>query len=241
MLNFKKPKGSPIFIVGCGHSGTSLLLAILGEHPRIFAVPKETGVLAQDDFEYYKKKTQRFENKARAAGKQRWVEKTPKHVRHIDKIFQWEPNAKVILIIRDGRDVAYSFKQRRGNGVSNGIQRWVNDNLAGKAYWSHPQVHVIQYEKVISDFETSISELMSFLGEEYFPAMEKFHETPKKWYAKEITKPESELKSNHRTYRNWQINQPLFDGRGKSVSLSDEEMSTIIELAGPLLNELGYT
>ena len=36
--NFKKP---PIYIGGCGRSGTTLLLSILSSHPEIFACPGE--------------------------------------------------------------------------------------------------------------------------------------------------------------------------------------------------------
>jgi hypothetical protein len=30
----------PVFIVGCGHSGTSLLLAVLGTHSKLYAIMK---------------------------------------------------------------------------------------------------------------------------------------------------------------------------------------------------------
>lgn len=40
---------SPTFIVGCGHSGTSVLLAILGAHPRIYPVTYESGIAKQDN------------------------------------------------------------------------------------------------------------------------------------------------------------------------------------------------
>ena len=33
----------PIFIVGCGHSGTTLLAAMMDSHPNIRAFPDESG------------------------------------------------------------------------------------------------------------------------------------------------------------------------------------------------------
>src|SRR4051794_13051296 len=69
----------PIFIVGCGHSGTSLVLAILGAHSKIYAVPYESKFGFKSD-EAAKALFAEFDAKTVSAGKQRWVEKTPRHV-----------------------------------------------------------------------------------------------------------------------------------------------------------------
>jgi hypothetical protein len=34
----------PVFIVGCGHSGTTLLTAMLDSHPQMHAYPGESNV-----------------------------------------------------------------------------------------------------------------------------------------------------------------------------------------------------
>jgi hypothetical protein len=36
------PATAPIFVVGCGHSGTTLMRRLLGMHKNLFAVPLET-------------------------------------------------------------------------------------------------------------------------------------------------------------------------------------------------------
>ena len=230
----------PVFIVGCGHSGTSILLAILDAHSRIYAVPYETKIAAQKSRKKFHRALKRFDRWAISVGKQRWVEKTPNHIRHIDKILQWRSDAKIIIMIRDGRDVAFSIKKRQDN-IEKGIKRWVNDNLAGKAYWEHPNIHVIRYEDLIIDFEFYVRELLNFLGEKYEPGMKNHHQVSRKWYSSKIEKPSTEFRKNHRQFRNWQINQPLFDGRGQWKKMSQKELTLVHELAGELLAEFGYT
>ncbi|MEE2730010.1 MAG: sulfotransferase [Pseudomonadota bacterium] len=230
----------PIFIVGCGHSGTSLLLAILGGHPRIYAVPYESKILLKGKEKKFKQGMLEFDKSTVIAGKRRWVEKTPRHILHINEILNWCEGAKIILILRDGKDVAYSIKQRTGD-LEKGIRRWCDDNVAGKRFWNHPDVHLLRYEDLVTDFESSIQGVLSFIGEEYIPEIKDYHKTPKKWFSAVISKPESAFGENHSQYRNWQINQPLFDGRGRWEALSEEELSRIDEIAGPVLVEFGYS
>jgi len=46
-------------------------------------------------------------------GKKRWAEKTPGNILHLDKIYSEWPDAKVIHVVRDPRDVFASSKQAR--------------------------------------------------------------------------------------------------------------------------------
>jgi tetratricopeptide (TPR) repeat protein len=38
---------NPIFVVGCGHSGTSVMLALLGSHPCLYPIPYESSIFLQ--------------------------------------------------------------------------------------------------------------------------------------------------------------------------------------------------
>ena len=229
----------PVFIVGCGHSGTSILRTMLGAHSRIYAVPFESEIAMQDDPQRFHTTIGAFDRLAVAAGKHRWIEKTPSHIHHVGRILKWCPGAKILLIIRDGRDVACSIQARSGN-LEQGIKRWVNDNLAGKEYWEHPNVHVIKYEALISDFEFTIKDVLNFLGEGYEEGMKDYYKTPKKWLARKVVDLPTPLGRNHHKYRDWQIHQPLFDGRGRWKKMSDRELSLVNSIAGGMLVELGY-
>ena len=55
--------------------------------------------------------------------------------------------------------------------------------------------------------------MLDFSGEEYEDGVKAYHETPGYYYSNKIGKPEKAFGKNHDQYRNWQINQPLFDGK----------------------------
>lgn len=226
---------SPIFIVGCGHSGTSLLLSILDSHSKIYGIPYESRCGFSETPEIMLKQ---FDRMAIIEGKPRWVEKTPSHIRCIGRLLELRQDAKILLIIRDGRDVAISIKNRSGS-LEKGITRWIEDNHAGKNFWNHPNVYVLKYEDLIKDFQSTISGVLSFLGESYEPEMEEFYKIPRLYYSNKVIQPHEGPK-DHNQYRNWQINQPLFDGRGKWKQLNQEELTLINSLAKDLLIELEY-
>jgi hypothetical protein len=212
---------------------------MLSAHSKIFAVPYESRIAAHCCWRF-QGAMRKFERWAIAHGKRRWAEKTPKHILRIDYILRHRPDAKILLIIRDGRDVACSLQRRHGS-LEFGIRRWVEQNTVGKKYWEHPNVHVVRYESLLTDFEKTMKNILAFLGEEYEPAVQEYYKSPKLFYSRKIEKPASESRSDHNQYRNWQINQPLFDGRGKWRRLSKEDRAMIHDVGGPLLAELGYT
>ncbi len=130
---------------------------------------------------------------------------------------------------------------REGTGILN---RAFGDGLIinreGKKYWNHPNVHTLKYESLITDFEATMKGILAFVGEEYEPGIRDYHKCPKFFYSNTIEKPTTEANGHHDQFRNWQINQPIFDNRGKWKLLSEAERARVHEIGSELLSELGY-
>ncbi|MFQ5604268.1 MAG: sulfotransferase [bacterium] len=230
---------SPIFVVGCPHSGTSVMLAILDNHQNIIAVTMETKVFYKTSLE----KILIFRDWSKMtilAGKQRWAEKTPYHIEKINEILRYYPDARIILMLRDGRDVACSIKYRV-NDFEFGVDEWLKWNRFGESFWSNKKVMVVKYESVVKHTHNSLSKIFAFLGEPYEAEMSELGNKSRRWYSENIEKPSSRAREHHNDFRNWQINQPLFDGSGKWIlSMTDDERMLFKTKAGDLLLKYGY-
>lgn len=240
-MQFRTQIPNPIFIVGCGHSGNSLMLTILGSHTNIYPIPYESALFSKDHNQITKTLDE-FEEACLESSGKRFVEKTPRHIYFIDKIFQYRPQSKIILMLRDGRDVACSIKTRTKNFIK-GVNRWVDDNLQGLAYWNNDQVKVVKYEDLVCYPEKTLQNIFEFLEEDYNKKILNYYQTPRQWFgASENRKPQAiNSIQDHKNLRNWQINQPLFDGRGKWRSeMTIEEKKIFKSKAQNYLEQFGY-
>lgn len=112
---------------GCGHSGTSILTRLVGAHSRIHAIAGETGVANKERYGRYRLALEQFWSDTEAAGADLWVEKTPKHVRHLGFILGAAPSSRILLICRHPLDTVASLKRRYGR-LGKGLRRWKQDN-----------------------------------------------------------------------------------------------------------------
>lgn len=233
---------NPVFIVGCGHSGTSIMLAILGNHPAFYPIPRESALFKRSESEI-REIMYEWDQQCTEAGKKRWIEKTPPHIFHLKRFLLHRPQSQFILMLRDGRDVVCSLKHRvEHNNFTERLERWIYDNLAGLPYWNNPNVMVVKYEDLIAQTDKILQDIFAFLGEKYSDQILNYYQTPKHWYSSEIIKPETvKTHKDHHNLRNWQINQPLFDGRGKwKKEISDEEKKIFKTKAQKYLLQFGY-
>ena len=109
------------------------------------------------------------------SGKVRPGEKTPLHLKWASTIVKWFPDAKIICIIRDGRDVVNSLLN----------VPWSHDNTYKHCYdWGEnillarklenilpDQFMTIKYEDILAECEVKVKEVCHFVGEEFQPEM----------------------------------------------------------------------
>lgn len=115
-----------------------------------------------------------FEKNAAGEKKPRWGDKTPYYVLHIPELLEWWPDAQVIHIVRDGRDVALSMLARRHDfGVYNNYlaaKLWEQFVETGHMMGQRvlgTQYLELRYEDLIRDQKASLEKICQFLGEMY--------------------------------------------------------------------------
>ncbi|MFC4991797.1 sulfotransferase family protein [Rubritalea tangerina] len=193
---------APCFIVGCGHSGTSLLVSILDEHPKVKALNGENY-----DFWVWsspRKIREKFTETFLNINEDAMIplEKTPKHIHCLDEIFRCYPRAKVIYLHRDPRAVVPSL-MNRGSRVSQAINRWIYDNRAIKKYEHDERVCKLSFEQLVKFPKKNIENICNFLGVEFDVATLEHHKTKRDWYGSNV---------NHRLHaqrRYQQINKAI--------------------------------
>ena len=157
----KLPK-EPVFVLGCGHSGTTLVVGLIGRHPAFYFVPFETYIFRPH--RSFKEIKNFFSETAIQAGDKRIVEKTPRHVADIGRIFKIFPNAKIIAMVRDGRDVAVSMR-KRGFDLSKGMGRWTLACQRIEQFKNDERVMAIRYEDLVTEQVKTLDTIFEFLGE----------------------------------------------------------------------------
>lgn len=163
----------PILIGGCGRSGTTLLLSILGAHPKIQAIDHETYLflpprsLKNDILRDLRITFNLLQERIKPTAR-RWCEKTPSNILKLNEIDDYfRGNYRFIHLIRDGRDVVTSKHPIDPNRYWVDIDRWVNDVKTGLEYSEHPNVISVNYENIILNFKQSMKEICEFIGEEF--------------------------------------------------------------------------
>ncbi|ABE59338.1 O-linked N-acetylglucosamine transferase family protein [Chromohalobacter israelensis] len=229
-----------IFVVGCGHSGTTLMASLLGAHPEVHTIPRETYWFLNNpnlNNEYYQEK-----RKSRREGKSIVCEKTPRHIYKIKEIKEKFPNAQIIAMTRDSKDVVSSLKKRSGN-FEHSVQRWISDNKALLEFKNESWIKLVKYENLVTRKESVVHEILSFLDLTYTEEVFDFHKKNYKWFGiEDAKKTDGRGEENHISLRSWQMTQPIHDNRGVwKKGLSKKEVAIVDAKCKNLEKTLDFT
>ena len=238
---------NPIFVVGCQRSGTTVLRLMLDSHPNISCGP-ETRFLSHMETitgadwhrisrfgfprEYWLNKMAEFFDSfqseyAQARGKQRWADKSPLYALILDFLWELFPDAQVVHVIRDVRDVTASHRTAFGYKSALGAplkwQRYIHEVRRAAEHAPAGQYHELRYEQLVADREGTLRELLGFLGEEWDPGVLDF-----------------ESKPHDVPQRYWDRTAERRAGSTKKRKLDPVLLTASRTLSGSLRRELGY-
>ena len=201
-----------VMISGCGHTGTTLLARMMGVHSEIYNPPFETNIFLAYNSLKWKYLIESLYKEARRKKKDYKVllEKTPRHIWHIDFIRRKLPETKFILMTRNGKDVIASLYERYKD-IQASIRRYKDDSLLTIRQIDDKKVFLLRYEDLIENPKKCLMEIMNFVELKFESDMLNFHQTKVSWFKlDEIKKKSRKDGVSHNNFRNWQVNQPLF-------------------------------
>ena len=222
-----------IFIGGIGHSGTTLLQKILCLHSKIIS---PYGWLENPDTifnssEMVTKWNVKYPNKTILC-------KNPKNALYINKIKKLYPKSKIILMYRNGRDVALSMNRRgKFQGFTGCVEYW---NQRMKHIWKYhndPNVMMVKYEHLAEQPETLLLNIQEYIGLDSEKLIWKYN----KQCTTEIKKPKTESGNDHKKLRKWQINQPINKDTSRwKTDMDQKQQNIFFEIAGKTSKMVGY-
>jgi hypothetical protein len=118
---------------------------------------------------------------ATEAGASAWVEKTPDHLNHVDRLETHVPEARIIHVLRNGPDVVASLRtvtQRhprawgrdRSWSLKECAEKWVRAVRASRSR-ADGDVHLlVRYEDVVADPESVFEEMVDHIGLPWEPS-----------------------------------------------------------------------
>lgn len=165
-------------------------------------------------------------------GKQRWVEKTPDHLVLAPAIRKYFPNAPILRIVRDPRDVALSLKNVPWGPKSflGGLALWMKyDEMSRSFFETDSLCHTLRYEDLLSSPEEEIKKVCDFINVPFEDSM------------LDTTRSYADV---NRTNESWKENvQRGFDKSRARVweqKLDEAEIQLAEAIAGGRLRYYGY-
>jgi hypothetical protein len=175
-------------------------------------------------------------------GKRLVGDKTPGNVRHLPTVHGLWPEARIVHLVRDGRDVALSWLDWKKSGRKLGrFASWHADPLVTVALWWRLNVrlgrefgeslpahlyHEVRYERLVEDPAAECTALCDFLGVRYDDATLRFNE--------------GRVRNDPRLTSKARWLPPTPGMRYWRSQMTSDDVELFEAAAGDLLDEFGY-
>lgn len=204
-------------------------------HALIEAIDVNDVVKQIDDCSLYSLQQGLYGAFANANDSGKWVSKWPSNINQVEGIDRYYDNPKYIHLVRDCRDVVLSNKNNEAGKFHPyfAAQTWRDEQekILNFTDETSNTVHLIQYEDLLDDPETSIKSLCESLGLNFEPEMLLYHET-------DVAAEEAQ---KHHAFEN--LTSPIKSDNYNKFhdGLTDEEIVVTEKIAEEYLEQLGYS
>lgn len=244
---------APVFLIGFPRSGTTLLDQILSSHSGVVCLEESEhfgdalneAISGPDDVwrpgelreEALDSIRESYWRRVSAPARALVVDKFLLNIVVLPLIKRVFPNAKIILALRDPRDVVLSCYQQRF-GMNAAMAQFLELDRAS-AYYDRVMtvleicrerlalgVHEVRYEEVVADIEGATRALCRFLEIGFEPAMLTFQETARR---REIATPSAR-----------QVVEPLYSRSAGRWRRYERELAPVLPVLAPWAARFGY-
>ena len=240
-----------VFVVGCPRSGTTFLAGAIGSLPGFVdlgevapvkaAVPRLVG-LAPEDAARQLRRILAVARRAGLVGAVRGVEQTPEMAFLVDVVARAYPDARIVHIVRDGRDVACSLLAR---GWLSAARTGADD--AGARYGAHTRFWV-EPERTDEFRAVSDARRTAWAWRRYVTAARSARAAVFELRYEDLVadpEPEAARLAAHLGTDPAPLAAALRAAHAESVGrhraeLAPEQLADVLVEAGALLTELGY-
>lgn len=219
-----------VFVVGCGHTGTTLLSAKLGNHSQIHVVENETSAfIPEHGLVAAHREASLWLQAMEAQQRKVLVEKTPKHVHCVARIRRIFPQAKFIVMTRNPLDTVASLHKRHSK-LRRSAERWVIDSAPTLPLVSEGALRV-RYEDLTARPEQEFARVCAFLGLGFEAGMLEAGDTV---YERTSANENMQL-------RRQQVREVITPRIGTwRKALTDDQARVVVKLTKSTAKELGY-
>ena len=147
-----------------------------------------------------------FSNQAKISGAKFILEKTPRHIWHIDYIRRVQISPRFIVTTRDGREVIASLYERLGDFEAS-CQRYLDDSFMSLRQLDMNDTRLIKLEQFSTEPRQELAAVFKWLGLRFEEGVLDYHKQPISWNL--INSGDKSDNTSHDLKRNMQVNSEL--------------------------------